>query len=476
VVWTSNHTLATADEGDLDGGGRGFTIFNRHGRVKFSSGNAVEHLTARLGHYPEDRSENKGSEPEGVAYGQYGKDPLLFVGAERASVVAVYRLKKGKAKPALLQVLPTGVGPEGLHTIPKRNLLVVASEVDDRGDKIRSSITIYQRTRSKATYPTVRSANDEDGLPIPWGALSALAADSVDPYTAYTAYDSFYQQSRLFELDLSQFPAVITDEIVLRDEMGQTVNLDVEGLSVSAKGGFWVVSEGAGSVDDEDRPVTSLNLLLKVSDNGFIEETIELPEEVNDLQRRFGLEGVAEDGPYAYVAFQREWVGDPDGRVRIGRYDTDTGEWTFYYYPIDLPTSPNGGWVGLSEIVALGNDRFIVIERDNQGGTDARIKKIYSFSVADVEPQPQGSPFPVLKKQFVRDLIPDLTADNGPVLEKVEGLMVTAKGDAFIVTDNDGVDDSSGETQLINLGDIFDGDDKEEDDDDENGNDDDEDD
>jgi hypothetical protein len=55
----------------------------------------------------------------------------------------------------------------------------------------------------------------------------------------------------------------------------------------------------------------------------------------------------------------------------------------------------------------------------------------------------------------LRDLIPDLEADNGLVLEKVEGLMVTANGDAFIVTDNDGVDDSSGETQLINLGYIF---------------------
>jgi hypothetical protein len=75
--------------------------------------------------------------------------------------------------------------------------------------------------------------------------------------------------------------------------------------------------------------------------------------------------------------------------------------------------------------------------------------------VEEVEPQPQGGVFPKLTKTLVRDLIPDLTADNGLVLEKVEGLMVTAKGDAFIVTDNDGVDDSSGETQLINLGSIF---------------------
>lgn len=33
--------------------------------------------------------------------------------------------------------------------------------------------------------------------------------------------------------------------------------------------------------------------------------------------------------------------------------------------------------------------------------------------------------------------------------------MVTTDGDAFIATDNDGVDGSSSETKLINLGPIF---------------------
>jgi hypothetical protein len=457
VAWTSNYTLATADEGDLDGGSRGFTLFSKNGKVLFKAGNTVEHLVTRIGHYPEDRSENKGNEPEGVEFGQYGWDRFLFVGSERSSVVAVYQLRHHWPKAKFLQVLPAGVGPEGLLAIPQRDLFVVASEVDDPENKIRSTISIYKRMKGQPTYPTVRSTDRGDGLPIPWGALSALAADPKDSYKAYTVYDSFYRESRIFELDLSDFPAVIIDEIVLRNENRETVNLDVEGLAVSSDGGFWVVSEGAGSVDDPAHPVTSLNLLLKVAKDGTgtIEETIKLPESVNDLQRRFGFEGVAEEGKFVYVAFQREWVGDPDDHVRIGRYDTENKEWTFYYYPIDTPTSPNGGWVGLSEIVALGDEAFAVIERDNQSGPDASIKKIYEFSVEGVEPKPQGEKFPVLSKTFVRNLIPDLTADNGLVLEKVEGLMVTAKGDAFIVTDNDGVDDSSGETQLINLGSIF---------------------
>jgi hypothetical protein len=38
------------------------------------------------------------------------------------------------------------------------------------------------------------------------------------------------------------------------------------------------------------------------------------------------------------------------------------------------------------------------------------------------------------------------------VLEKLEGFAVDAAGDAFAVTDNDGVQNVSGETQFLRLG------------------------
>ena len=46
-------------------------------------------------------------------------------------------------------------------------------------------------------------------------------------------------------------------------------------------------------------------------------------------------------------------------------------------------------------------------------------------------------------------------ATRGPVLEKIEGLAVLASGEVLFVTDNDGVNDSSGETQLVRLGRIL---------------------
>jgi hypothetical protein len=59
---------------------------------------------------------------------------------------------------------------------------------------------------------------------------------------------------------------------------------------------------------------------------------------------------------------------------------------------------------------------------------------------------------PVVAKKELRDLRPDLSAPNGYVLDKVESFAIDAAGDAYVITDNDGVDDHSGETQFFALG------------------------
>jgi hypothetical protein len=261
-------------------------------------------------------------------------------------------------------------------------------------------------------------------------------------------------------MDVHEHPAVILREIVLHDETHPTFHFDPEGIAKRPYGyGYWIASEGAG-----DAPgAASLNLLLEVNEEGRVLRQIELPPGVNALQRNNGFEGVASVGTPAadggtelvFVAFQREWSGDPPGKVRIGRYEVATGEWTFAYYPLDEVESPNGRWVGLSEIVAIDDSTFAVIERDNQGNIDARIKRIYKFSIAGVAFKPQGEPFETVSKMLVRDVLPALKAPGGLVIEKLEGLTVLADGDWIMVTDNDGVDGSSGETQLHQLGNIL---------------------
>ena len=473
--WISKYQFVTADEGDFVGGSRGFTVFNIDGTIAYAAGNSLEHTIVRHGHFPDKRAGKKGNEPENAEFGKYGNDELLFIGSERASVVLVYNLKKDGERPKLMQVLPSTVKPEGLLAIPKRNLFIVAGEADDRGDKIRSGLSIYKRG-DEVSYPKIISKNRRDGTPIPWGALSGLTIDKHDEDTIYSIPDSFYKKSRILKIDIDDAPAKITKEIHIKDMMGKlakvnpllvnsdsTVNLDSEGITTRKDGGFWLVSEGKGTVGSSKNPFETLNLLLRISKKGIIQDVVTLPETVNSRQVKFGFEGVTtvdhSNGEIVYVAFQREWIGDTENHVRIGRYDTASNEWSFFYYPIEKPLSSNGGWVGLSDLTYLGDDEFAVIERDNQGGPDAAIKRLYKVSIKGIQATTDdgGSPkFPVVTKTLIRDLMVDLKATGGLILEKVEGLTVTENGTALVVNDNDGVDDSNGETQLLKLKGILD--------------------
>ena len=473
VTWISSTQFVTADEGDLYGGSRGFTVFNIDGSIAYEADNSVEHIIVQHGHYPEKRAGKKGNEPENAEFGKFGKDKLLFIGSERASVVLVYKLRENTSHMKLMQVLPTAVKPEGLLALPERNLFIAAGEKDARGDKIRSAISIFQLS-GEASYPTIISKKRK-GIPIAWGALSGLAMDKKDADKAYAVQDSFYKKSTILKLDIENTPAKITSEIMLKDYMGKlsaihpgivnadmSVNLDPEGIATRVEGGFWVVSEGKGTVNSTSKPFETFNLLIKAEKDGLISQVVSLPASVNARQVRFGFEGVANVGKgnheKVYVIFQREWAGDTDDHVRIGQYDTTTTEWKFFYYPIETPLSINGGWVGLSDLTYLGNDMFAVIERDNQGGPDAAIKRIYKFSIADLNPLADDATpgFPIVSKTLVTDLIPHLKATGGLVLEKVEGLTVTNDGTALVVNDNDGVDDSNGETQLMRFEKLFD--------------------
>jgi hypothetical protein len=87
ITWIGTEYFATANEGDLDGGSRGFSIFDTDGNVVYDSGNELEWWVVEIGQYPEGRSEAKGNEPEGVLYSEFEDHPYLFVVSERSSVV-----------------------------------------------------------------------------------------------------------------------------------------------------------------------------------------------------------------------------------------------------------------------------------------------------------------------------------------------------------------------------------------------------
>ncbi|MFZ5751694.1 MAG: esterase-like activity of phytase family protein [Pseudomonadota bacterium] len=376
VTWIDDDHFVTANEGDWKGGSRGFTVWAKDGTVVWESGPAFERAVAKIGHYPDKRSDAKGIEPETVAFARYGATPILFVGAERASVVGVYDMTD-PAMPRLMQILPSG-----------------------------------------------------------------LAADPETAGILYAVNDGFFGfQPMIFTLDARTTPARITAALPVTRAGMPARKLDLEGITPDGKGGFWLASEG-----NSDRMVP--HGIVNVNAKGVVKQEIGLPPELLSGQTRFGLEGIARDGDTLWMAVQREWGDNPKGMGKLLAYDTEAREWGAVHYPLE----PAGdGWMGLSEITAHG-DHVYMIERDNQLGDKARVKKIYRVARADLKTSKLGEPLPVVAMDEVRDLIPDLKAWGGPVPDKVEGLAIDAAGQGYVVTDNDGVDDASGETLFWTIG------------------------
>jgi hypothetical protein len=163
------HTVTTT-LGDTDGdgdydqlftlGGRSFTIWSSSGEKVFDSGSQFERITGAR--YPanfnasnnnstlDDRSDNKGPEPEGVTVGEIEGRTYAFIGLERVGGVMMYDVTDPSA-PFFVDYLNnrnfaagTGdLGPEGLHFIPAnesptgRPLVVVANEIS-------GTVTLYE--------------------------------------------------------------------------------------------------------------------------------------------------------------------------------------------------------------------------------------------------------------------------------------------------------------------------------------------
>jgi DNA-binding beta-propeller fold protein YncE len=128
----SRVTGDTDGDGDIDRiemfGARSFSIRDIHGHLIFDSGDQLERLTAAA--VPaifnsngtaatfDQRSDDKGSEPEGIAIGQVDDRSYAFIGLERTSGIVVYDITNVN-RPRFVEYVsvPTDFGPEGLAFI-----------------------------------------------------------------------------------------------------------------------------------------------------------------------------------------------------------------------------------------------------------------------------------------------------------------------------------------------------------------------
>jgi DNA-binding beta-propeller fold protein YncE len=130
-------TVSTADSspGNLMAfGARSFSIRDTDGNLVFDSGSELDAQAIALGLYDDNRSDNKGVEPEGIAVLEIDGRMFAFIGLERTtqSAVAVYDITDpAKASFVDMIVGEDDLSPEGLSAFTRdgKAYLAVANEV-----------------------------------------------------------------------------------------------------------------------------------------------------------------------------------------------------------------------------------------------------------------------------------------------------------------------------------------------------------
>ena len=461
IAWVDDEHLATANEGDWKGGSRGWTVFDTEGTVVWDAGNSIEEIANKYGLHNEKRAGKKGPEIEGLAVAEIEGVRYAFVASERSNFVAVYKVDD-PAKPAFEQLLFTTNGPEGILPIPGRNLLAVSSETDDASARVRSAVNLYKlgADAPETAQPSIVSAKSEDGHAVPWTALGSLAASKSDASTLYAASDAALDTAYVYTIDASKEPALITERRAVKRDGAVAEGLDIEGLSQRDHGGFWLASEGKSGAE---------NRLVRTDADLNIQEEIALPEDVSAHIGKWGLEGIDahinEKGEEeVFVAIQRPLWKDASAKpleaqegnaARIGRYNTTTKVWNWYTVELTA-TDTKGDWMGLSELTIV-DDTLVLIERDKLNGPDAKVKQLVQVALPSEDEVAAANGAPIaLDKGKVLDVLPKLRATNGWTQEKLEGFTVAKDGSMYAVTDNDGLDDATGETVFLRLGKVGD--------------------
>jgi DNA-binding beta-propeller fold protein YncE len=108
------------------GGPAGPTI--RPPVVVADTGAQIETVAAANGALPNGRADNRGPEPEGIAWFRVGPRELVAVTLERSNGVIIFDVSNPR-HPTAITFIPTGDGPEGALYIQSRKLLITTNEV-----------------------------------------------------------------------------------------------------------------------------------------------------------------------------------------------------------------------------------------------------------------------------------------------------------------------------------------------------------
>ena len=212
--WIDDDTFATANEGDYDdadgveGGSRGFTLFRKDGVVEYESGASFEHDDRARRPLPARPARRTRASSPRASRSRRSAGARCCSSAPSARTSSA-STTSASGTPKLLQILPTGIGPEGLHGIEGRGLLAVSSETDGKADGLRRPLAHHAlrlaggaagRTRTSRA-PTRRRAADPVGRDVRSRRRSDRARHAVGGERLGLA------QAYIYEIDVYAHPA-----------------------------------------------------------------------------------------------------------------------------------------------------------------------------------------------------------------------------------------------------------------------------
>ena len=337
--------------------------------------------------------------------------------------------------------LPVGVG-SGLHFLGKENGALRFATLTDRGPNADAPKTGQRESKifvNPDYTPLLMTIRVADGK-----------AEAID---AHPLHD---EQGKISGLPLPEGFIGATNEAALDDTLhllgSDKRGLDTEGITSDGKDGYWICDEYGPFIAHISADGKILHKYGPQAASGEMSVAGGLPNIIKWRQPNRGFEGITRmpDGRIiAAVQSTLDIDGKSKNRARFTRLvsiDPQSGKTASYGYPIDLDAYKKAKDAKVGDIVALDNQRLLLIEQgaDKEKNMRNRIYLVDLSQASDLSPFDQQPPEfddeAALTSRAItlasKQLVVDLRA-LGWQQEKVEGLALIDNKTLAVINDND---------------------------------------
>ncbi|RKQ38799.1 esterase-like activity of phytase family protein [Enterobacter sp. R1(2018)] len=338
--------------------------------------------------------------------------------------------------------LPVGVG-SGLQFVGKDGSDLIFATVTDRGPNADSpkagdrESKIFANPKFTPLLMTIRVGNGK--------------AQAID---AHALHD---EQGPISGLPLPEGLIGATNEIALDDALrtlpADKRGLDTEGITPDGQGGYWLCDEYGPFIINVDAQGKILKKYGPQAEQGEQGVAGGLPNIIKWRQANRGFEGITRMPDGRIIAAVQSTL-DIDGKsknsalfTRLVSIDPASGKTAMYGYPIDADAYKKAKDAKIGDIVALDNNRLLLIE---QGGDKNKAMRnlvyVVDLSAAsdltsfDKEKAPEFDDAQGLGSRGIRLAVKKELVDLrrlGWQQEKAEGMTLIDERTIAVINDND---------------------------------------